>query len=106
MAKRNDESGSMDAVRRVKLTEEQVAERGRALAEKLGVLKILRDTKKADAEKYQTLIDAALDETEALRVEILEGAEEKRQGELFVGEEEAKEILASVQERIEVEGEA
>lgn len=77
---------SMDAVVRVQLSEGAVAERGRALAEKLGVVKALRDQKKAEAEKLQSMIDTALDEAEELRLEILEGAAEKRQGDLFASD--------------------
>ena len=96
MAKRSRDENPMDAAVRVKLTEEQVADRGRALAEKLGIVKTIRDMKKADNDRHQTMIDAALDEAEAIRLEILEGAEEKRQGDLFVGEEVATQILAGV----------
>jgi hypothetical protein len=108
------DEASMDAPVRVKLDDTAVAERGRALAEKLGVVKTLRDQKKADAEKLQVEIDGILDEVEELRLEILEGEAEKRQGDLFAGDkvvgapdpdlghvgrvtdDSAKEILANV----------
>lgn len=79
--KTDDES--MDAPVRVQLDDAAVAERGRALAEKLGIVATLRAQKKADGEKIQTQIDGILDEAEELRLEILDGAAEKRQGDLF-----------------------
>jgi hypothetical protein len=84
--KKQPDPESMDAPIRVQLSDTAVAERGRALAEKLGVVKALRDQKKSEGEKLQSMIDVALDEAEELRLEILEGAAEKRQGDLFVGD--------------------
>lgn len=83
--KTDDES--MDAPVRVKLDDAAVAERGRALAEKLGIVATLRAQKKSDGEKLQTEIDGILDEAEELRLEILDGAAEKRQGDLFAGDQ-------------------
>ena len=82
MAKKPD-GESMDAPVRVQLSDAAVAERGRSLAVRLGIVATLRSQKKADAEKIQTEIDGILDEAEELRLEILEGAAEKRQGDLF-----------------------
>lgn len=105
---------SMDAVRRVPLSEAAVAERGRELAEKLGVINALREQKKTEAAKLQAEIDERLDECEVLRREILDGQEEKAQGELFAGEAgpasgdpqapapaEAAKALATIAERAE-----
>lgn len=80
------DDASMNAVFRVQLSDEAVAERARTLAEKLGIVATLRTQKKADGERTQTLIDQQLDEVEELRLEILDGAAEKRQGDLFVDE--------------------
>lgn len=120
MAKKpKPDDDSMDAPVRVKLNDEAVADRGRELAEKLGVVQTLRAQKKADGEKLQTEIDSLLDECEELRLEILDGAEEKRQGDLFVGDRvagtpdpdlghvgrvtdtTAKEVLAKVAEKVD-----
>ena len=87
MAKKPKPDGeSMDAPIRVRLSDEAVIERARTLAEKLGIVATLRSQKKADGERTQTLIDQQLDEVEELRLEILDGAAEKRQGDLFVDE--------------------
>ena len=83
MSKRpKTDDAAMDAPVRVKLDDTAVAERGRALAVKLGIVATLRAQKKADSEKLQTEIDSILDEAEELRLEILDGAAEKRQGDL------------------------
>ena len=83
MAKKKPDDESMDAPIRVQLDDAAVADRARSLAARLGVVATLRTQKKADAEKLQTEIDSILDECEELRLEILDGAAEKRQGDLF-----------------------
>lgn len=74
---------SMDATVRRKLSEEEVAARGRQLAEKLRIVEGLREDRKAHAAKLQQEIDDRLDECKVLSEEILEGQEESRQGDLF-----------------------
>ena len=86
MAKKKPDDESMDAPVRVKLDDAAVAERGRALAEKLGIVKGLREEKKEHADRLAKEIEDSLDECEELRLEILDGAAEKRQGDLFVHE--------------------
>lgn len=69
---------------RVKLSEEELAERANDMATKVEHIRVLRAKKKSDAKATQDLIDEELDELEAMASTVLDGEEEADQADLFV----------------------
>lgn len=90
--------GSMNDEVSVKLTDEELLERGATLAAKHLHIDHLRDKKRADAKSTQALIDAELDEAGHLAREIDAQEALRKQGDLFVGDTRARAALAKVGE--------
>ena len=82
----------------VKLSDEELLERGESLAQKMLHIETLRDKKKADAKRTQGLIDEELEEAARLARVITGQEEARKQGELFVGDLVATDALAQVAE--------
>ena len=80
----------------IKLTKDELLERGATLAAKNLHVALLREKKRGDAKSTQALIDAELDECERLSRVITGQKELRRQGDLFVDDHQAAETLAKV----------
>lgn len=80
----------------VKLSDEELLERGENLAVKMLHIETLRTKKKNDAKRTQGLIDEELEEAARLARVITGQEEARKQGDLFVGDQVATEALAKV----------
>lgn len=90
------EQKTMEQEVSVKLTVEEIAERGETLAAKMLHVEHLRRKKREDGKSTQALIDAELDECERLARVICDQEELQKQGDLFVDDEVATRALAGV----------
>jgi hypothetical protein len=99
----------MDAPLRQRMTDERWREKAEAYVAKMGVIQGLKDDKAAENKRRQEEIERLEADAEQLRLELVEGVEGRRQGDLFAGEErrgdptpaEANQALAAVAGRVE-----
>lgn len=80
----------------VKLSDEELLERGESLAQKMLHIETLRTKKKNDAKRTQGLIDEELEEAARLARTITGQEDARKQGDLFVGDQAATDALAQV----------
>ena len=88
----------MDETVAVPLTESEIAAKGEQMASKIHAVDRLRKKKAEKAKELQALIDIELDELKRLADSVEQGVEDRKQGDLFVGDQEATEALAKVGE--------
>lgn len=99
-AEKPPEPGSMDAPLRQRMTDERWREKAESYVAKMGVVQGLREDKAAENKRRQEEIDELFEEAEALRLELVEGLEATKQGDLFApSKSEAQRGLAEVAKR-------
>lgn len=91
--------GSVNAEVFVRLDDAKKAELAESMASKIQRVEQLRTKKKVDAKATQAQIDAELDNLASMARIIADDGENRKQGELFVGDGEAQSALAEVAKR-------
>ena len=85
---------TMDQTVPVPLTESDLAARAETMAAKIHAVDRLRKKKAEKAKELQALIDIELDELKHLADDVEQCVEGRKQGDLFVSDQEASEALA------------